>query len=112
MPPFFAVGNSGRTTDVLSNTMVSRIFAGQNTGTGWTAYLAGGIAPGKFHPLVGNAVDVGSFVKSGALVGEVHCTEIVHQDKQYIWLLGQDAEWGKKKKKGKGLIHDLKAMGL
>ena len=88
MPPFLAVGNSGRATNILGDAMVGGIFAGQNTGTGWTAYLAGGIAAGKFNPLIGNAVDVGRLVKSRTLIGEVAGTEIVHQNKQYIWLIG------------------------
>ena len=68
MPPFVAVGNSGRTTDVLSDTMVGWIFASKDASTGRTTYLAGGIPPGEFHPLVGNTVDVWTFVKGRTFV--------------------------------------------
>ena len=40
------------------------VFAGEDAGTGGAAYLAGGIPPGEFHALTGNAVDIGGFVKS------------------------------------------------
>ena len=112
MPTFVSVSHSGRSTNVLSDPMVGGIFAGQNTGTGRTAYLAGGIPPCEFHPLIGNAVDVWGFVKSRPLIGEIPGSEIVHQNKQYILLLGEEGKWRKKKKKGKGLIHDLKAIRL
>ena len=112
MPAFVAVTDSGRATNVLSDPMVSGIFASKDAGPGRTAYLAGGIAASEFHALTGNAVDIGRFVKSGAFIGKVHRAEIVHQNKQYIGLLGDEGKWGKKKKKGKGLDHDLKAIRL
>ena len=112
MPTIVTVSRSGWATDVLSDAMVGWIFASEDTGPGRTAYLAGCISPGKFHPLVGNAVDVWGFVKSGSLIGEISGSEIVHQNKQYIGLIGQDGKWGKKKGKDKCLIHDLKAIRL
>ena len=72
--------------------MICGIFTGEDAGPGRTAYLTGGIPPGEFHPLVGNEVDVGSFVKGRALVGQIPGTEIVDQNKQYIRLLGQEAK--------------------
>ena len=94
MPAFVTVTHSRRATNVLSDPMVGGIFAGQNTGTGGAAYLTGGVPPGELHALVGNAVNVWRFVKSGAFIGKVHRTEIIHQNKQYIWLLGQESKWG------------------
>ena len=94
MPTFVTVSHSGWTTNVLSDPMVSGIFTGEDAGPGRTAYLAGGIATGEFYALVGNAVDVGRFVKSGAFISKVHRTEIIHQDKQYIRLLGEEGKWG------------------
>ena len=88
MPAFVTVCHPGWATNVLSDPMVGGIFASKDAGPGRTAYLTGGIPPGEFHPLVGNAVDVRSFVKGGTLVGQVPGTEIVHQNKQYIRLLG------------------------
>ena len=79
MPAFVTVCHPGWATNVLSDPMVGGIFTGEDAGPGRTAYLAGGIAPGEFYPLVGNAVDVGSLVKSGSLIGKVHRAEIVHQ---------------------------------
>ena len=89
MPAFVTVSHPGRSTNVLSDAMVSGIFAGQNTGTGWTAYLAGGIAPGEFHPLLGDTVDVGCFVKGGPFIGEVAGTEIIHQNENNIGPAGE-----------------------
>jgi hypothetical protein len=58
--------------------MIGWIFSGKNTCPGWTAYLAGGVAPGKLHSLIGNAVNIGTFVKSGTFIAEIPGTHIIH----------------------------------
>ena len=94
MPALFTMTHTGRSANVLSDPMVSGIFTGEDAGPGGAAYLAGGIATGEFYALVGNAVDIGRFVKSGAFISKVHRTEIIHQNKQYIRLLGEEGKWG------------------
>ena len=63
VPAFFAVSLARWSPNILGNAMVGWIFAGQDTGTGWTAYLACGIPACELHALIGNAVDVWGFVK-------------------------------------------------
>ena len=81
MPAFVSMSHPGGSTNVLSDPMVSGIFASKDACPGRTAYLAGCIATGELHPLIGDAIDVGSFVKGRALIGKVHRTEIIHQNK-------------------------------
>jgi hypothetical protein len=69
--------------------MIGWILAGKDTRPGGAAYLAGGIAPGKLHSLLGDTVDVGCFIKGGPLVGEVAGTEIVYQNENHIGLTGE-----------------------
>ena len=69
--------------------MIGWILAGKDTCPGWAAYLATCVAPGKLHPLLGNAVYIWCFVKSGALIGEVAGTEIIDQNEDHIGLLGE-----------------------
>ena len=92
MPAFVTVCHPGWATNVLSDPMVGGIFTGEDAGPGGAAYLAGGIAPGELHSFIGYTIDVRSFVKGGTLVGQVPGTEIVHQNKQYIRLLRQEAK--------------------
>jgi hypothetical protein len=49
--------------------MIDRIFSGENTGSRWTADLAGSISTGELHSLAGNPVDVWTFIKSGPFIG-------------------------------------------
>ena len=86
---FAPVGFARWPTNILGDPMVVWVFAGKDTCSGGAAYLAGGIAPGKLHPLLGDTVDIRCFIKSGPLVGEVAGTEIVHQNKDYIGLVGE-----------------------
>ena len=60
------------------DSMIGGIFPGQDTCTGGAAYLACSIAPGKLHSLPGNAVDIWTFVKSGALIAEISGTHVIH----------------------------------
>ena len=68
---FATVGFARWPTNILGDPMVVWVFASKDACPGGAAYLAAGITPGKLHPLVGDSVDVGCFVKSGPFIGEV-----------------------------------------
>ena len=59
----------GSVPNPSGDTMIDRVFSGENTRPGGTADLASGIATGEFHSLTGNPVDVWTFIKSGPFIG-------------------------------------------
>ena len=67
--------------------MIGWVFPGKDTCPGGTAHLTGGISPGELHSFTGNAVNIGAFVKAGALIAEVPGTHVIHQNKQHIGTL-------------------------
>ena len=89
MASFGSVCLTGRSSNVLGNPMIGRIFPCKNTCPGRAADLATCVATGKLHPLIGNTVDVRGFVKGGPFISEVAGTEIIDQDEDHIGLLGE-----------------------
>ena len=86
---FATVGFARWPTNILGDPMIVWVFASKDACPGGAAYLAAGITSGKLHPLVGNAVNIWSFVKGGPFVGEVASTEVVHENENNIGLTGE-----------------------
>ena len=82
--------------------MIGGVFTGKNTGSGGTANLTGCIASSEFHSLVGNPVDVGTLVKSRALIAKIPGSHIIHEDEDDIRPLGFHAKEAKHEEKGSG----------
>ena len=88
--------------------MIDRVFPGENTGSRGTADLAGGISTGELHSLVGNPVDVWTFIKTGAFIAEIMCSHIINKNKDHIGIGSSRAnDFGKKKEAcgNKYLLH-------
>lgn len=80
--PIFAGGGA----DPVGNAVAGGVLAGHDAGAGGRADLAGGVAIGEAHSLSGDAVDVGRFVKSRSLDGEVMQAEVVGEDEDDVGL--------------------------
>ena len=78
---------SGGVPNPGGDTMIDRVFAGENTRPGGTADLAGGITTGELHSLAGNPVDVWTFIKSGPFIAQVAGSHIIHKDEKDIGFL-------------------------
>ncbi len=66
------------------DTVVRRVFAGENTGTRGAANLAGRVASSELHASGGDAVDVGAFVVGGALIAETAPAKVVGKNENDV----------------------------
>ena len=70
--------------DPSRDTVVRRVFAGENTGTRGAANLAGRVASSELHASGGDAVDVGAFVVGGALIAEIAPAKVVGKNENDV----------------------------
>ena len=63
------------------------IFTRENTGTRWRADGTGGIGIAKFHTLLCQPINMGSFVKGTSITTHIGPSQIINENKEDIWLL-------------------------
>ena len=61
-----------------------RVASGLYGGPGGGTYGASGVTIGEAHAFLGQAVNVGGFVKVGTLAGQVHPTHVVDEDQNDV----------------------------
>ena len=77
-------GLAGSVTDPRGDAVVRRVFAGENAGTRRTTNLAGCVTTCELHARGGDAVDVGAFVVSGALIAEIAPAKVVGKNEDDV----------------------------
>ena len=72
------------TSDPIGEMEAGGVLAGEKSGAGGRADRASGVGLGKFHPIEGQPINMGSLVKRRAVASEVGGTEVIDKHDQVI----------------------------